>query len=99
MTHERTNCENKIRFSFSLARRFDSLISSCSITNADVQFNQVAAEDELPQDFSALEPNCSVPIVHLKSEILETESLNLLTEETYVDSHFTNLPVGSIVLF
>ena len=99
MTHERTNCENKIHFSFSWARWFDSIISSCSITNADVQFNQVAAEDDPPQDFSALEPNRSVPIVHLKSEILETESLNLLTEETYVDSHFTNLPVRSIVLF
>uniref|UniRef100_A0A2N9EPM5 Solute carrier family 40 member n=1 Tax=Fagus sylvatica TaxID=28930 RepID=A0A2N9EPM5_FAGSY len=75
--------------------RFDCLISRCSITNTDVQFNQVATEDELPEDFSDAEPNCSVPIVHLKSEILETESLNLLTEETYVDSLLTNLPVLS----
>lgn len=93
--HNRFSSRRLLSFQPYSSCRFDSLISSCSITNADVQFNQVAAEDELPQDFSELEPNCSVPIVHLKSEILETESLNLLTEETYVDGHFTNLPVLS----
>lgn len=80
-------------FIFSFGCRFDNLVSRCSITNTDVQFNQVATEDELLEDFSAVESNCSVPIVHLKSEILETESLNLLTEETYVDSLLTKLPV------
>ncbi|KAE8010331.1 hypothetical protein FH972_006708 [Carpinus fangiana] len=92
-----TRFASRRRFSFHPLNscRFDNLVSRCSITNTDVQFNQVATEDELIEDFSAVESNCSVPIVHLKSEILETESLNLLTEETYVDSLLTKLPVLS----
>ncbi|KAF5454192.1 hypothetical protein F2P56_023874 [Juglans regia] len=75
--------------------RFDSLVSRCSITNTNVQFDQVAAEDEIQEDFSAVESNSSVPIVRLNSDILETESLNLLTEGAYVDSLLTKLPVLS----
>ncbi|KAG2695800.1 hypothetical protein I3760_07G029400 [Carya illinoinensis] len=75
--------------------RFDSLVSRCSITNTNVQFDQVAAEDEIQENFSAVESNSLVPIVRLNSDILETESLNLLTEGAYVDSLLTKLPVLS----
>ncbi|XVF41759.1 hypothetical protein PTKIN_Ptkin01aG0306200 [Pterospermum kingtungense] len=71
---------------------FDSLKSRCSITNTDVQFNHVATEDE---DISATDIGCccATPIVQLKSDVLETESLSILTGDTYVDSLLTTLPV------
>lgn len=50
--------------------------------------------DEVEGGSSVVEPECPVPIVKLKSDILETESLNLLTEATYVDTLLTALPVG-----
>lgn len=88
----------KFFFPFSFGCRFDSLVSRCSITNTNVQFDQVAAKDEIQEDFSAVESNCSVPIVRLNSDILETESLNLLTKGAYVDSLLTKLPVRSLGL-
>lgn len=89
----------KLFFHFHFCHRFDSFVSRCSITDTNVQFNQVATADEPPEDFAAVESKCSVPIVHLKSEILETKSLDLLTEETYVDRLLTKLPVCSFVFF
>ncbi|KAJ7977854.1 Solute carrier family 40 protein [Quillaja saponaria] len=79
----------------SASRRFDSFNSRCSITNADVHLTHVATEDEAQDESSTLEPDCSIPIIKLNSDILETESLNLLTEDTYVDSLLTTLPVLS----
>lgn len=64
----------------------------CSITNADV-CNHVATEEEIPEDCTTADSNCSVPIVHLKSDVLETEALNLLAEGTFVDTLLTTLPV------
>ncbi|XP_068663329.1 solute carrier family 40 member 3, chloroplastic [Aristolochia californica] len=64
--------------------------SRCSITNTDVDFNQVATEDEAPDDVSY---GCAIPVVHLQSEILEVEPLSLLTEDTYIDNLLTTLPV------
>ncbi|XWS64441.1 hypothetical protein CRYUN_Cryun05aG0004100 [Craigia yunnanensis] len=71
---------------------FDSFKSRCSITNTDVQFNHVATEDEdIPaKDIGSC---CTTPIVQLKSDVLETESLSLLTGDTYVDNLLTTLPV------
>ncbi|KAE8679268.1 Solute carrier family 40 member 3 [Hibiscus syriacus] len=64
---------------------FDSFKSRCSIINTDVHFNHVATEDE---DLSAKSSDCSctstTPIVQLKSDVLQTESLNILTGDTYV---------------
>ncbi|XP_021282054.1 solute carrier family 40 member 3, chloroplastic isoform X2 [Herrania umbratica] len=76
---------------------FRSFKSRCSITNTDVQFNHVATEDEVPEDISATEISCccSIPIVQLKPDVLETESLSILTGDTYVDSLLTTLPVLS----
>ncbi|TYH34674.1 hypothetical protein ES332_D13G141600v1 [Gossypium tomentosum] len=72
------------------SRSFDSFKLRCSITNTDVHFNQVATEDE---DLSATDS--TTPILQLKSDVLETESLNILTGDTYVDNLLTALPVLS----
>lgn len=44
---------------------------------------------------STVETDHLVPIIQLKSDILPTESLSLLTEGTYADSLLTALPVLS----
>ncbi|XP_021821305.1 solute carrier family 40 member 3, chloroplastic isoform X1 [Prunus avium] len=77
------------------SRRFNGFSSRCSITNTDILFSHVATENEVQEETSAAEPDCSVSIVNLNSDMLETESLSLLTEDTYVDSLLTTLPVLS----
>lgn len=79
-----------IWFVLLFSRSFDSFKLRCSITNTDVHFNQVATEDE---DLSATDS--TTPILQLKSDVLETESLNILTGDTYVDNLLTALPVCS----
>ncbi|KAF7805047.1 solute carrier family 40 member 3, chloroplastic [Senna tora] len=77
------------------SRRFGCFSSKCSITNTDIQLDHVTT-DEAHAESSTVVPNCPVPIVKINSDILETESLNLLTEGTYVDSLLTVLPVLSV---
>lgn len=77
------------------SHRFGGITSRCSITNTDVHFNHVATENETQEESSAVGTECLVPIVHLTSNILETESLSSLTEDTYVDSLLITLPVLS----
>ncbi|KAK9292502.1 hypothetical protein L1049_020475 [Liquidambar formosana] len=81
--------------SFVSSCRLNSFSSRCSITNTDVHFNHIATDEDVKEDSSVEAPDCSIPIVHLKSDILETKPLNLLTEDTYVDSLLTTLPVLS----
>ncbi|TYG58849.1 hypothetical protein ES288_D08G255500v1 [Gossypium darwinii] len=77
--------------SSSTNRSFDSFKSRCSIANTDVHLNHVAVEDE---EISAVDIGCrTTPIVQLKSDVLDTESLSILTGDTYVDSLLTTLPV------
>lgn len=64
--------------------------------NVDV-FNSAVTEEETLQDFSASASHCSVPLVHLQSEIIDTEPMNLLTGGTYVDTILTTLPVSPTV--
>ncbi|XP_039002494.1 solute carrier family 40 member 3, chloroplastic-like [Hibiscus syriacus] len=73
---------------------FDSFKSRCSIINTDVHFNYVATDDE---DLSAKNSDCfcTTPILQLTSDVLPTESLSILTGDTYVDSLLTALPVLS----
>lgn len=53
----------------------------------------MATEDE---DLSASDIGfCTTPIVQLKSDVLETEPLSIITGDTYVDSLLTTLPVCS----
>ncbi|CBI39603.3 hypothetical protein VitviT2T_020829 [Vitis vinifera] len=75
--------------------RLNGFNSRCSITNTEVQFDQTATDEGVQEDFPDVASNCPVPIIHLKSDILETEPFNLLTEGTYVDSLLTALPVLS----
>ncbi|KAL1826965.1 hypothetical protein ACET3Z_005377 [Daucus carota] len=75
---------------FSIHNRLDRFYLKCSITDTDV-FNNVAVEEELHEDLST--SSCSVPIIHLNTEVLEAESVNLLSEGTYVDTLLTKLPV------
>ncbi|CAK9145862.1 unnamed protein product [Ilex paraguariensis] len=73
----------------------DNFNSRCSMSNADV-LNHIIPDEEVEEDISAAaSSDCSVSIVHLKSDILESEALNLLGEGTYVDTLLTTLPVLS----
>lgn len=83
----------------SLDFRFGSFNSKCSITNTDRQCKHVASENKTQEELSDVEPDLSVPIVNLKSDILEAESLSLLTEDIYVDCLLTALPVCFIVVY
>ncbi|XP_010259256.1 PREDICTED: solute carrier family 40 member 3, chloroplastic-like isoform X2 [Nelumbo nucifera] len=73
--------------------RQGNFISRCSFTNTDIHFNNVTTEEEIPDDLSSIPSGCSVPLVHIQSEILGTESFNLLAEDSYMDSLLTTLPV------
>lgn len=76
--------------------RFEHLSSRCSITNTDVQYDHVATDDEALSEKSVIEAECPVPVVHLKPEILESDSSSLLTERDFVDNLLTALPVLSV---
>ncbi|KAL3814627.1 hypothetical protein ACJIZ3_015895 [Penstemon smallii] len=65
----------------------------CSLTNTDV-CNSVVT-DEVQDGTTSLDTNCSVPVVHLKPDTLDTEGINLLVGGTYVDTILTTLPVLS----
>ncbi|GFP80357.1 solute carrier family 40 member 3 chloroplastic [Phtheirospermum japonicum] len=73
--------------------RLNALRLRCSFTNTDV-LNSVATE-EVYEDTTSLDSNCSIPVVHLQSDTLETEGLNLLVGSTYVDTILKELPVLS----
>ncbi|KAL5983519.1 hypothetical protein ACLOJK_017605 [Asimina triloba] len=76
--------------------RSDNFILRCSSKNADIEFNHVATENENQEEQpSSISSGCSIPIVHLSSEILTTEPLTLLTQDAYANSLFTTLPVLS----
>ncbi|XP_057792035.1 solute carrier family 40 member 3, chloroplastic-like [Salvia miltiorrhiza] len=65
----------------------------CSLINTDV-LDPVATED-VYEDSTCLDLNSSIPIVHIKSDTLETDGLDLLVGGTYVDTILTALPVLS----
>ncbi|KAI3784453.1 hypothetical protein L1987_43552 [Smallanthus sonchifolius] len=73
--------------------RLNNLYTRCSMTNIEVLNNIVT--EEVDHDSSPDASSCSVPIVHLSSEIHDTESTNLLVEGTYVDMILTTLPILS----
>ncbi|XP_044482809.1 solute carrier family 40 member 3, chloroplastic [Mangifera indica] len=74
---------------------FDNFVSRCSMTNTELDLNEVATDEEVQEDMSAVDMECLVPVVHLNPDTLQTDSLTLLTEGTYVDSLFRTLPVLS----
>ncbi|XP_020114149.1 solute carrier family 40 member 2, chloroplastic isoform X1 [Ananas comosus] len=75
--------------------RWDNLTSKCSMANVEVDFNHVETKDEAADELSSLSSGCSIPVVHLSADVLDSGSLNLLTEETCQSSIFTELPVLS----
>lgn len=66
--------------------------------DTDVDVKSVGVEEEVGEEAtSGMEIECPVPIVHLKHDILQTDSsLTLLTEGTCIDSLLTTLPVRMI---
>ncbi|XP_047341793.1 solute carrier family 40 member 3, chloroplastic isoform X2 [Impatiens glandulifera] len=70
--------------------RLVSYKSRLSITNSQVCGHVSTEEVEVDEATS-----CSIPVVNLKSDLLEPEPLNLLAEDTYVDALLTTLPVLS----
>ncbi|KAL8061524.1 hypothetical protein ABFX02_02G091800 [Erythranthe guttata] len=75
--------------------RLDAFSLKCSLTSIDVLDSVATATEEVFEDTASLESNCSIPVVHLKSDTLETEGINLLVGGTYVDTILTALPVLS----
>lgn len=73
--------------------RLNTFSIRCSLVNIDVCHS--IETDEVHEDTMSLEPNCLIPVVHLESDTLETEGLNLLVGDSYVDTILTTLPVLS----
>ncbi|XP_042005356.1 solute carrier family 40 member 3, chloroplastic-like isoform X2 [Salvia splendens] len=66
----------------------------CSLINTEV-LESVATED-VYEDSACLDSNSSIPVVHINSDTLETDGLELLVGGgTYVDTILTALPVLS----
>ncbi|ERN03118.1 solute carrier family 40 member 3, chloroplastic isoform X2 [Amborella trichopoda] len=61
--------------------------------NADVEINNIATEDDITENLPSIPSGCSIPVVHLDTELLENESLQLLNKDSYVNSLWTALPV------
>ncbi|XP_027364088.1 solute carrier family 40 member 3, chloroplastic isoform X2 [Abrus precatorius] len=89
-----THSSSRIRHRFSSGRglnltypcayhRFSCLSSKCSITDTDVHLDCVGEEED-GGGSSVVEPPCPVSFVKLKTDILETESLNLLSQAAFV---------------
>ncbi|XP_020243580.1 solute carrier family 40 member 2, chloroplastic [Asparagus officinalis] len=76
-------------------QRFENFASKCSITNADVDLHDVSTVDEIPEEHPSFQSDCSLPYVHLTSDVLDSEPLNLLKDVNYIDSVFDELPVLS----
>ncbi|KAK1293421.1 hypothetical protein QJS10_CPB17g01048 [Acorus calamus] len=74
---------------------FDNLKSKCSITRTDADLDVDAKRDEVSEDLPSIPLDCSFPIIHLDSEILEAESMHILAEGDYLDNLLTELPVLS----
>ncbi|KAG2402393.1 Solute carrier family 40 member 3 [Vigna angularis] len=77
------------------SHRFARFGFKCSLTDTDVHLDHVTTDEDDGQGRGVVEPLCPVPFVNLKTDILETDSLNLLAEATFVDTLLTTLPVLS----
>lgn len=74
-------------------QRLGSFNTRCSI-NTNV-LTDIATDQEVRDDVATDDCGCTIPVLHLKSDILETEALNLLAKGTFVDTLLTTLPVLS----
>lgn len=64
------------------------------MTNTDDVCNYVST-DEVHEDSTSLHSNCSDPVVHLKSDSLETERLPSVAG-TFVNTVLTTVPVSVV---
>lgn len=62
--------------------------------NTDLHLEDIASDEDTEEDLSS-SGSCPVPVVHLNSDVLDSEPLNLLSERSYVDNVLTALPVLS----
>lgn len=72
--------------------RLEYFNPKCSIIDTDV-LNHIKTDEEVQEDLATGDPDCSVPILHLQSNVVETDMIHLLAKSTYVDSLLTTLPV------
>lgn len=77
------------------SHRFSCFVSKCSLTDTEVHLDNVVTDEDANEGRGVVESHCSVPFVKLNTDILDTESLNLLSEATFVDTLLTALPVLS----
>ncbi|GAB4855655.1 Solute carrier 40 member 3, chloroplastic [Ancistrocladus abbreviatus] len=70
--------------------RLHGFNARCSITNTNVQFNNVASDEEVEEESSTSASNSAGPI-HLKNDILEPGTLNLFDGTSFADSLLTQL--------
>ncbi|XP_075477432.1 solute carrier family 40 member 3, chloroplastic-like isoform X4 [Primulina tabacum] len=73
--------------------RLNTFGIQCSLVNTDGCHSVETVE--VHEDTMSLESNCVIPVVYLESDTLETEGLNLLVGDSYVDTVLTTLPVLS----
>ncbi|CAM8936784.1 unnamed protein product [Rhodiola kirilowii] len=78
---------------YSPCLRFCTFRSRCSLTNTEIPVTHVANDEEEVQDMSSASCDSPISVIHFNSNIIEGDTLNLLTEEAYVDSLLTTLPV------
>lgn len=62
--------------------------------DTDLHPDNIASDEDEEEDLSSSVSNNSGPIINLRTDILDAESLNILSENTYVDTVLTALPVS-----
>ncbi|KAK9692157.1 hypothetical protein RND81_09G244600 [Saponaria officinalis] len=79
--------------SFSSQPRFDDFCASCSVIDTNVQLDGISSDEDALENMSCSATNCPTSIIHLNPEILEAETLHMLSERSFVDNVLTALPV------
>ncbi|KAL2925681.1 Solute carrier family 40 member 3 chloroplastic, partial [Bienertia sinuspersici] len=75
--------------------RVDDFCASCPMIDTDLHPDDIACDEDIQEDLASSASNYSGPVVHLNPDILEAESVNILSERSYVDTVLTALPVLS----
>ncbi|WOL03260.1 solute carrier family 40 member 2, chloroplastic [Canna indica] len=76
-------------------RRLDIFTSKCFATNIDVDCDNVVAKDPIAGSPTPLSSSCSIPTVHLNSDCLDSNHLDLSGKETDANHLLTKLHVLS----
>ncbi|XP_072997354.1 solute carrier family 40 member 2, chloroplastic-like [Typha latifolia] len=78
-------------FGGALVCKLDYVTPKCSTTNTDVDLNNVTTENGGIEDHPSLPSGCSIPVVHLTGDVLDSQLLNLVTKRTGQNSVFREL--------